>query len=166
MPILDVMITTLMKMAAVRVILSVGLMLALSSLAAEAQIMTNNGGTVYLSPRAVMQVSGTYTSVANGQLTAEDSASLSVTGSMHVTSGRATFNGRSIAVVDSNLTTGGVPCTVAYGFLVRAGTGTLTIKGGLTSEGEIQNSATIVVWRDFVNRGTLTNSGTIEVGQP
>jgi hypothetical protein len=165
MPILEVRIITSKAMTTWRWVV-VGIVLLLLGIPAWAQILTNNGGTIYLSPRAVMQVGGTYLSRANGQLTAEDSASLLVAGSMHITSGRATFNGRSIAVVDSNLTTGGVPCTVAYGYLVRSGIGTLTVKGALTSEGDIQNSATIFIWRDFVNRGTLSNSGTIEVGQP
>ncbi len=165
MPILEVLTTTWIGMAKRR-FAAFGSLLLLCTLGATAQIMTNNGGTIYLSPRAVMQINGTYASVANGQLTADDSASLRVMGSMNIASGRATFNGRSIAVVDSNLTTGGVPCTVAHGYLVRTGVGSITVKGALVSDGDIQNSALIYVWRDFVNRGTLTNSGTIEVGQP
>ncbi len=165
MPILKVLTTTWIGMAK-RCITVLGSLLLLCTVGARAQVMTNNGGTVYLSPRAIMQINGTYASVANGQLTADDSASLRVTGSMNITSGRATFNGRSVAIVDSNLTTGGVPCTMAYGYLVRAGVGSITVKGALQSDGDIQNSALIYVWQDFVNRGTLTNSGTIEVGQP
>lgn len=132
----------------------------------SAQTMTNNGGTIYLSPRAVMLINGSYSSVANGQLTAEDSASLRITGAMHIRSGRATLNGRAVATVDSNLTTGGIPCTTAYGFLIRNGTGLLTVKGSIVNQGEIQNRSTIVVWRDFINRGSCSNSGLIEVGLP
>ncbi|MCX8050635.1 MAG: hypothetical protein N3B17_01910 [Chlorobi bacterium] len=164
MPILAMATTTMTTM--LRRWALFGSLLAIVASGSSAQIMTNNGGTVYLSPRAVMQVNGTYTSIANGQLTAEDSASLRVTGSMHIASGRATFNGRSTAVVDSNLTTGGVPCTVAYGFLICNSQSLVTVKGNLASDGEVQNRATIYVWRDFVNRGSLTNGGLIEVGQP
>ncbi|MCX7929549.1 MAG: hypothetical protein N2663_02370 [Chlorobi bacterium] len=145
---------------------TLGCVMAAIVTATNAQIMTNNGGIISLSPRAVMQVNGTYVSIANGQLTAGDSAQLRVSGSLHLASGRATFNGRSIAVVDSNLTTSGIPCTVAYGFLIRNAPGSITVKGALSSDGEIDNRGSIYVWRDFVNRGTLSNSGLIEVGQP
>jgi len=135
-------------------------------LTAHAQVMTNNGGIITLAPRAVLHINGTYTSVANGTMTAADSARLTVTGSLHIASGRVALDGRSVAIVDSNVTTGGIPCTVAYGFLERRGTGAMTIKGMLTSEGSVTCSGAIYVWRDFLNRGSLTNSGLIEVGQP
>jgi hypothetical protein len=89
-----------------------------------------------------------------------------VTGSLHVLSGRVVLDGRSSASVDSNLTTSGVPCVVAYGTLERRGTGSLVVKGSLVSEGSIVCTGTVHVWRDFLNRGSLTNSGLIEVGQP
>jgi len=132
----------------------------------HAQVMTNNGGIITVAPRAVLHINGTYTSVANGTMTAADSARLRVSGSLHITSGRVALDGRSVAIVDSNLTIGGFPCTVAYGFLERRGTGTLTVKGMLINEGLVTCSGTIYVWRDFLNRGSLSNSGLIEVGQP
>lgn len=137
-----------------------------SVLATHAQVMTNNGGIITLSPHALLHVNGTFTSIANGTMTAADSARLTVIGSLHIASGRVALNGRSVAIVDSNLTTGGTPCTVAYGFLERRGNGALTVKGSLTNDGSVTCSGTIYVWRDFHNRGSLNNSGLIEVGQP
>lgn len=131
-----------------------------------AQTITNNGGIIYLSPRALLHVNGGYTSHANGQLTADDSSIVRITGMMQIVSGRAIFNGRSVAIVDSNLAVGGIPCTVASGYLGRNGTGTITVRGKILNDGDVTNRATIFVWRDFVNRGTLSNSGLIEVGQP
>lgn len=131
-----------------------------------AQTITNNGGIIYLSPRALLHVNGGYTSHANGQLTADDSSVVGILGVMHIVSGRATFNGRSVAFVDSNLVVGGIPCTVSSGYLVRNGTGTITVRGKMINDGDVTNRASIFIWRDFVNRGTLSNSGLIEVGLP
>jgi len=135
-------------------------------LSLPAQVMVNNGTTITLTPHAVLHINGTYVSRANGILTAADSARITVTGSLHVLSGRVVLDGRSSAIVDSNLTTSGIPCVVAYGTLERRGTGSLVVKGSLVSEGSIVCTGTVHVWRDFLNRGSLTNSGLIEVGQP
>ncbi len=164
MPILHTnMDSTFDAMLRLYIIVIVGLCAVLSL---PAQVMVNNGTTITLTPGAVLHINGTYESRANGILTAADSAQITVTGSLRVLSGRVVLDGRSRAIVDSNLTISGIPCVVAYGTLERRGSGSLVVKGSLLNEGSVVCTGAIYVWRDYLNRGSLTNSGLIEVGQP
>jgi hypothetical protein len=129
------------------------------------QTMTNNGTIIYVAPKAVVQVNGSAEVRAAGIVTAEDSSSIRVTGSLQVTNGSVNLNKRSTVLVSGNVETGGV-CSQPSGVVIRNSPGTLTVTGSVLNKGLLNNNSTIFVGTTLKNDGELNNSpgSLIEVG--
>lgn len=106
-----------------------------------AQIVTNNGALVTATNGSIMWVNGNYNTIGNGQSTFQGNALLQVNGSMTIQSGAMNLQDSSLAVATDS-------CVLdAAGEMHRLGTGLLS------------------VYKMVSNKGTIENTGTIEVGR-
>ncbi len=129
--------------------------------AAGAQTMTNKGSLIYMSPKAVMAVCGTFNVNTAGTVIAEDSSKLIVQGTLNVSNGSVSLNKSCTATVYQDLVTGG-SCGSPTGRVLRNLPGVLDVKGFVNNKGLTTNYSTILIGKDLNNDGELNNlSGAI-----
>ncbi len=121
-----------------------------------AQTMTNVGSLVYVAPKGVLTVCGTFNVNSAGMVIAEDSSKVTVQGTMNVSNGSMSLNKSSLATILQDLVTGGT-CGSPTGRVLRNLPGLLDVRGNVNNKGQTTNYSTILIGKDLNNDGELNN---------
>jgi hypothetical protein len=139
---------------------------AVFAVSAFSQTMTNNGTIFYMAPKAIVSVKGSAKVKSAGIVTVQDSATLTVDGSLDIVNGSVSMNGASLVSVNGNLSTDGL-CSQPAGVVVRNSPGLLSVTGSFINKGLLTNSSTVTIGTSLRNDGEVNNSknALIETGQ-